>query len=68
MSDRELVIRAVKEMPENTSLGEIVNSLKLLASVQEGLDDTRRGAVTPHEDVVKLLETWITKSSGRTAA
>jgi predicted transcriptional regulator len=68
MSDRELVIRAVKEMPESTTLPEIVNSLKLLASVQEGLDDTRRGAVTAHEDVVKQLETWITKSSGRTAA
>jgi predicted transcriptional regulator len=68
MSDRELVIRAVKEMPESTTLLEIVTSLKLLASVQEGLDDTRRGAVTAHEDVVKQLETWITKSSGRTAA
>lgn len=68
MSDRELVINAVKDMPENVSMRDILISLKLLTSINEGLDDTRRGAVTAHEDVVKQFETWITKSSGRTAA
>jgi predicted transcriptional regulator len=67
MSDRELVLNTVREMPETASFAEIVDELELLAEVNQGLDDTWRGAVTPHEEVVKRLETWITKSSGRTA-
>lgn len=68
MSDRDLVLKTVQKMPAEASFDEILDELKLLEAVTQGLSDTERGAVTPHEEVVKQVKTWITKSSGRTAA
>jgi len=68
MTDRQIILDAVKSMPEQASLAEILDELRLLQSVRQGLAETARGEVTPHEEVVKQLGAWITKSSGRTAA
>ena len=62
MSDRELVIKAVKEMPEKASCKEIVNELLLLDEVKEQLSRSENGVPgVPHNDVVKMLDSWITK-------
>jgi predicted transcriptional regulator len=62
MSDRELVIKAVKEMPEKVTCKEIVNELLLLDAVKEQLARSERGELgVPHDDVVKMLDSWITK-------
>jgi hypothetical protein len=62
MSDRELVLDAVQELPDNLSFREIVDELLLLDEVKSRLAKSERG--TPgvsHEDVVKMLDSWITK-------
>ena len=64
MSDRDLVLEAVKEMPEQASFVEIVDELALLASVKKGMSQIERGEGIPHEEVVKRFNSWITKSSG----
>jgi predicted transcriptional regulator len=62
MSDRELVLDAVREMPANLSIRQIVDELLLLDEVKDRLAKSERGAPgVPHEDVVKSLESWITK-------
>jgi len=61
MSDKELVLNAVQKMPQQVSLAEILDELALMASVREGLAQTERGEGAPHEDVVKMLDQWITK-------
>ncbi|MBC8097566.1 MAG: hypothetical protein H7Y43_17310 [Akkermansiaceae bacterium] len=68
MSDREVIIEAVRKMPANASAAEILNELALLESVKMGLAQSERGEGVPHEQVVKLLDKWISKSSGRHAA
>jgi predicted transcriptional regulator len=56
MSDRELVLDAVQEMPETASLHEIMDEVKKrLAKSERG----ERGV--PHEEAVKMLDSWITK-------
>jgi hypothetical protein len=62
MSDKELVLDAVQKMPQQVSLAEILDELALMATVKERLakSETGPGGV-PHEDVVKMLNTWITK-------
>jgi hypothetical protein len=62
MSDRELVLDAVQEMPETASLQEIVDELLLLDEVKKRLaksDRNERGV--SHEEVVKMLDSWIIK-------
>jgi predicted transcriptional regulator len=62
MSDRELVLDAVQEMPETASLHEIVDELLLLDEVKSRLAKSERGVSgVPHEEVVKMLDSWITK-------
>jgi predicted transcriptional regulator len=62
MSDREIVLGAVQDMPETASLHEIVGELLLLDEVKMRLAKSERGEVgIPHEDVVKMLDSWITK-------
>ncbi|HWF20005.1 MAG TPA: hypothetical protein VG754_12095 [Verrucomicrobiae bacterium] len=68
MTDQELILDAVRKMPKTASLAEILDELRLLQSVAQGLAETERGQVTPHDEVAKKLGAWITKSSGRTAA
>jgi predicted transcriptional regulator len=62
MSDRELVLDAVQEMPETASLHEILDELLLLDEVKRRLAKSDRGEPgVPHEEVVKMLDSWITK-------
>ena len=62
MSDRELVLDAVQEMPATASLHEIVDELRLLDEVKKRLAKSERGERgVPHEDVVKMLDSWIIK-------
>ncbi|MBI5774862.1 MAG: hypothetical protein HZA89_14100 [Verrucomicrobia bacterium] len=65
MSDRQLVLETVQKMPAKASLGEILDELALLASVNRGLAEAERGQGVPQEQVVKRFRTWISKSSGR---
>ena len=68
MTDRQLILDAVRKMPETASLAEILDELRLLQSVAQGMADTEKGKVTLHDDVAKQMRAWITKSSGRSAA
>lgn len=62
MSDRELILDAVQEMPADASLKQIVDELLLLEEVRLRLAKSERGEPgVPHEDVVKMLDSWITK-------
>lgn len=62
MSDRDLVLDAVQEMPETASIREIVDELLLMATVKERLARVEQGQKgVPHDQVAKLLEQWITR-------
>jgi len=62
MSDRELVLDAVRGLPDNLSLREIVDELLLMEEIKTRLAKSERGVSgVPHEEVVKMLDSWITK-------
>ena len=62
MSDRELVLDAVQDLPDNLSFRQIVDELLLLDEVKSRLAKSERGVPgVPHEDVVKMLDSWIIK-------
>jgi hypothetical protein len=67
MSDRQLVLEAIQEMPETISLREIVDELLMLDEVKKRLAKSESGAPgVPQEQVLKMLDSWITPSSGTT--
>ena len=60
MTDRELILEAVQQMPEAASTAEILNELALLKTVQERLAKVRRGEakLVPHEEIASRLAQW----------
>ena len=60
MSDRELVLGAVQDMPETASLREIVDELLLLDTVRARLEQNPKGKGVSAEDLLKQVSSWVT--------
>ena len=61
MTQKELVLDAISELPDEASLDDIAERVEFLAAVQKGLDQLDGGEGIPHEEVKRLLATWLTR-------
>jgi predicted transcriptional regulator len=61
MSNKDAVIEAVRQMPDEASIEEIVEHLSILAAIRRGDEEADAGKVIPHEEVKKRLASWIIK-------
>ena len=61
MTQKQLVLEAIKELPDDTPLSEIVERLEFLAAIQKGLDQLDRGEGIPHEEVKRQVASWLAK-------
>jgi hypothetical protein len=61
MSDRQLVLEAVQEMPETASCHEIVEELVLLAEVKRRLGKNPQGKGVPAEELLAQVSTWVSR-------
>lgn len=61
MSDRELVLDAVQEMPESASIREIVDELLLMQTVRERLAKNPQGKGVVAEELLGQMSSWVTK-------
>jgi predicted transcriptional regulator len=58
MSNREIVMNLLSKLPEDASLGEIAREIELLAGIQRGREQARRGEGIPAEEARKLVDAW----------
>jgi predicted transcriptional regulator len=61
MSNKEIVIEAIRQLPELVSFEEIAEEIAILAAIQKGECDADAGRTVSHEDVKKRLTSWISK-------
>jgi hypothetical protein len=61
MSDRQLVLEAVREMPETASLREIADELQIMATVRERMEGNPKGKGVSAEELLRQVSSWITK-------
>lgn len=61
MSDRELVLDAVQELPDNLSFREIVDELLLMDTLRERLEKNPAGKGVPAEELLRQVSSWVTK-------
>lgn len=61
MSQKELVIEAIQELPDNASMEQIADRVEFIAAIQKGIDDIERGDVISHEEVKKQLAAWLSE-------
>jgi predicted transcriptional regulator len=59
MTQKELVLDAINELPDEASLDEIAERIEFLAAVQKGIDQLDRGESIPHEEVKRQLAAWL---------
>lgn len=61
MSNKEIVIEAVRKLPEELSLEEIAEEVAVLAAIRKGEEDADAGRTIPHEEVSRRFQEWISK-------
>lgn len=61
MTDKQAVVDALQRLPENVSLEEIREELRIMAAVRRGRADVAAGRSKTHEEVQDLPESWATK-------
>jgi predicted transcriptional regulator len=61
VSDKEIVIEAVRQLPERVSVDEIADEIAMLAAIRKGERDAAAGRVVSHDDTKKRLEPWVSR-------
>lgn len=65
MTDKQAVIDALQRLPEDATLEEISEELRIMASIRRGRADIAAGRTKTHEEAEKLLESWATAWTSR---
>jgi len=60
MTQKEMVLEAVRKLPDDTSIDDIADRIDFLAAIQKGFDQLDCGQGIPHEEVKKQLASWLT--------
>jgi predicted transcriptional regulator len=58
MTDKQAVIDALQRLPEDASLEEISEELRIMAAIRRGRADVAAGRTKSHADAGQLLESW----------
>jgi predicted transcriptional regulator len=58
MTDKQAVKEVLEQLPENTSLDEIIKEVEILAAIKRGRNDVATGHTKPHHEVQKLIASW----------
>ena len=61
MTQKQLVLEAINELPDDAPLSDIVERVEFLAAIQKGLDQLDRGEAIPHEEVKRQLASWLAR-------
>ncbi|MBV9128393.1 MAG: hypothetical protein JO117_09935 [Verrucomicrobia bacterium] len=60
MTQKELVLDAIQELPDDASLDEIADRVEFIAAIQKGFDQLDRGEGLSHEELKRQLASWLT--------
>jgi predicted transcriptional regulator len=60
MSNKELVIEAVRKMPDEATLDDISEEIAIFAAIRRGEKDANEGKLVPHEEAMRRLSKWTT--------
>jgi hypothetical protein len=59
VSQKEIVLDVISELPDEVSLEQIAEKIEFLAAIKKGMDQLDRGEGIPHEEVKRQLATWL---------
>jgi predicted transcriptional regulator len=59
MSQKELAMEVLAKMPDHCTFDQIMEELRFLAAVREGMEDLDKGLEIDHAEVKKKLASWL---------
>jgi predicted transcriptional regulator len=65
MTDKQAVMDALQRLPEDASLEEITEELRIMASIRRGRADIAAGRTKTQGEAERLLESWATAWTSR---
>ena len=61
MSQKELVLEAIQELPDDSSIDQIADRVEFLAAIQKGMNDLDQGEIISHETIKRQMAAWLTE-------
>jgi len=58
MTDKQAVLDALQRLPENATLDEIAEELRIMAAVRKGRSDVAAGRVKTQPEVELMFKSW----------
>ncbi len=58
MTDKQAVMDALQRLPENASLDDITEELRIMAAIRKGREDVAAGRTKTHQQAGQLMESW----------
>jgi predicted transcriptional regulator len=65
MTDKQAAPDAFQRLPENASLEEITEELRVMAAIRRARADVAAGRIKRHEEVEQVFESWATAWTSR---
>ena len=65
MTEKQAVLDALHRLPEDASLDEITEELRIMAAIRRGRADVAGGRTKTQEEAERLLESWATAWTSR---
>lgn len=59
MNTKELVLEAIKDLPENAPVEDAMERLLLLAKIERGIEQADAGETISHSEVKQRLSKWL---------
>ena len=58
MTEKEIALETIRALPDDSSLDEIAEELRLMAAIRRGRADVAAGRAKSHAEVEQSLESW----------
>ncbi len=55
---KELVMEVTNALPDNATIGEILDAILIRLSIEKGIKDIKEGNTITTEQLLKEIETW----------
>jgi hypothetical protein len=58
-SERDRMVKAIRELPEKADIEDAMERLYLMFKVEKGLQQVKNGKVMPHDMVKEKMRKWL---------
>lgn len=58
MMNKQDIIEAISQLPDKVNLEEVIETLYVLAKIQQGMNQVEKGKFIAHEEIKKEVQKW----------